>query len=81
MLCFVCLSEIGVLKFKTPVSLVWVGLPILSTSFCIPLYLKTIVGPLGTSLYINLPTITYTRPNYTRVCVEMDLTMPRPYKF
>lgn len=54
--------------------------PKLHAIFCILLYLKTIVNPLGSFLAIDLPIVAHTGPNSPRMCVKTDLTLPRPEK-
>lgn len=62
---------------ESPVTPVWIRLPLLPLNFCIPSYLQAIVKPLGKYLDTDLPTITFTRPSYARVCVEIDISIAR----
>lgn len=66
------------LGFDSPIAPVWAGLPGLDFGFCITSYFKSITAPLSKFLVVDLPTHTHTRPHYARVCVELDLTKPRP---
>lgn len=64
--------------FESPIAPIWVGLPNLHFGFYIHSFFKNITSPLGKLLAIDLSTLTHTRPNYARVCVDLDLTQPRP---
>lgn len=62
---------------EPPVAPVWIRFPLLPKKFCVKSYLKNISASVGKCLAIDLPTLTYTRPQFARVCVEIDLTKPR----
>lgn len=77
MFCLVKWSWKFKIGYEPSIALVWVGLPKLAFSFCIPSYLKTTVLPSRKLLAFNFPMLTHTRPQYARVCIELDLLKTR----
>ena len=58
---------------------VWVGLPALKAHLQNPGAIQSITGLLGKYLCAHSDVYQFTRPGYTCICVEMDLSKPRKH--